>query len=171
MCHSLPRKGTTFNIYLPVLRQELGFTDMVSTEESELAIIGGDETILLVDDERFIRELGMDVLGRAGYEVLTATDGESALELYRQECGQIDLVILDLIMPGMGGSKCLEELLKIDPHAQVLIASGYSPDGPTKGALEAGARGFVSKPYDTRQLLHLIRQILDRKDRIESKLN
>jgi PAS domain S-box-containing protein len=171
MCHSQPRKGTTFKIYLPVLRQELGFTDMVSTTESELTIIGGDETILLVDDEKFIRELGLDVLGRAGYEVLTATDGESALELYRQERGQIDLVILDLIMPGMGGSKCLEELLKLDPHAQVLIASGYSPDGPTKGALEAGARGFVSKPYDTRQLLHLVRQILDRKDRIEPKLN
>ena len=78
------------------------------------------------------------------------------------EPGRIDLVILDLIMPGMGGSKCLEELLKIDPKAKVLIASGYSPDGPTKGELETGAEGFVSKPYDTGRLLDLVRKILDK---------
>ena len=62
----------------------------------------------------------------------------------------------------MGGSKCLEELLKIDPQAKILIASGYSPDGPTKGILETGAKGFVSKPYDTGQLLDLVRKILDK---------
>ena len=65
-------------------------------------------------------------------------------------------------MPGMGGSKCLEELLEIDPQVQVLIASGYSPDPPTRGALEIGATGFINKPYDTKQLLELVRKILDR---------
>jgi DNA-binding NarL/FixJ family response regulator len=85
------------------------------------------------------------------------------LELYQKERARIDLVILDLIMPGMGGSKCLEELLTMDPDTRVLIASGYSPDGPTKGALDTGAKGFVSKPYDTSQLLQLVRKILDRK--------
>jgi CheY-like chemotaxis protein len=66
--------------------------------------MGGDETILLVDDEKFIRELGVDVLGQAGYKVLTAGNGEQALEVYRKERDRVDLIILDLIMPGMGGS-------------------------------------------------------------------
>jgi PAS domain S-box-containing protein len=161
-CYSRPRTGTTFKIYLPSLRGEKEFIDMVDTKGSEVSVKGGNETILLVDDEEFIRELGTDVLGRAGYQVLTAADGEIGLELYRQKPGRIDLVILDLIMPGMGGSKCLEELLKIDPKAKVLIASGYSPDGPTKGELETGAKGFVSKPYDTGRLLELVRKILDK---------
>ncbi len=162
MCYSQPQEGTTFKIYLPVLRQEMGIKDTVDTQESRVPFKGGNETILLVDDEEFIRQLGVDVLRRAGYKVLTAAEGESALELYRREQGGIDLVILDLIMPGMGGSKCLEELLKLDPQAQVLIASGYSPDGPTKGVLETGASGIISKPYDTRQLLDLVREILDK---------
>ncbi|MDH3802377.1 MAG: PAS domain S-box protein, partial [Deltaproteobacteria bacterium] len=161
-CYSRPEVGTTFRIYLPTIEPEAVPVDVLIVPEPEGLATGGNETILLVDDEEFIRELGVDVLGRAGYTVLTANNGENALELYRQERARIDLVILDLIMPGMGGSKCLEELLTIDPHTRVLIASGYSPDGPTKGALDRGAKGFVSKPYDTNQLLQLIREILDR---------
>ena len=162
-CYSRPEVGTTFRIYLPTIEPETVPVDVLIAPEPEGLARGGSETILLVDDEEFIRELGVDVLGSAGYTVLTASNGENALELYGQERARIDLVILDLIMPGMGGSKCLEELLTIDPHTRVLIASGYSPDGPTKGALDAGAKGFVSKPYDTSQLLQLVREILDRK--------
>jgi DNA-binding NarL/FixJ family response regulator len=65
-------------------------------------------------------------------------------------------------MPGMGGGKCLEGLLKIDPQAQILIASGYSPDASTKGTLEAGAAAFINKPYDTKKLLDLVRKVLDK---------
>jgi PAS domain S-box-containing protein len=162
-CYSRPEVGTTFRIYLPTIEPETLPVNVFMAPEPEGDVRGGNETILLVDDEEFIRELGVDVLGRAGYTVLTASNGESALDLYRQERARIDLVILDLIMPGMGGTKCLEELLKVDPHTRVLIASGYSPDGPTKGALDTGAKGFVSKPYDTNQLLQLIRKILDDK--------
>ena len=161
-CYSRPEVGTTFRIYLPTIEPETVPVDVLIAPEPKGFARGGNETILLVDDEEFIRELGVDVLGRAGYTVLTASNGENALELYQQERARIDLVILDLIMPGMGGSKCLEELLKMDPETRVLIASGYSPDGPTKGALETGAKGFVSKPYDTSQLLKLVRKILDR---------
>ena len=161
-CYSRPEEGTTFRIYLPTIEPETVPVDVLIAPEPEGLARGGNETILLVDDEEFIRELGVDVLGRVGYTVLTASNGENALELYRQERARIDLVILDLIMPGMGGNKCLEELLKIDPHTRVLIASGYSPDAPTKGALDTDAKGFVSKPYDTRQLLQLVREILDR---------
>jgi CheY-like chemotaxis protein len=162
-CYSRPEVGTTFRIYLPTIEPEIVPVDVLIAPDPEGLARGGNETILLVDDEEFIRELGVDVLGRAGYTVLTASNGEDALELYQKERARIDLVILDLIMPGMGGSKCLEELLKMDPDTRVLIASGYSPDGPTKGALDTGAKGFVSKPYDTSQLLQLVRKILDRK--------
>jgi CheY-like chemotaxis protein len=162
-CYSRLEIGTTFRIYLPTIEPETVPVNVFMASEPEGDVRGGNETILLVDDEEFIRELGVDVLGRAGYTVLTASNGEDALELYQKERARIDLVILDLIMPGMGGSKCLEELLKMDPDTRVLIASGYSPDGPTKGALDTGAKGFVSKPYDTSQLLQLVRKILDRK--------
>ena len=161
MCYSRPGSGTSFRIYLPSLEAATEHEELVESQESKSPAMGGDETILLVDDEKFIRELGVDVLGQAGYTVLTASNGEQALEVYRRERAQIDLIILDLIMPGMGGSKCLEELLKIGSQTLVLIASGYSPDASTKGALETGAAGFINKPYDTKQLLELVRKILD----------
>ena len=69
--------------------------------------------------------------------------------------------MLDLIMPGMGGKPCLEELLKIDPDVKILVASGYSADGPTKQALSSGAKGFVAKPFDMRQVLEMVRKTID----------
>ena len=132
-------------------------------QQKNLEIRGGTETILLVDDDHFIRELGEEMLCRFGYRVVAASDGESALEIFREQKESISLVILDLIMPGMGGSKCLKELLKISPRARILVASGYSPDASTKGALEVGAAAFINKPYDNKQLLELVRKILDKK--------
>ena len=73
----------------------------------------------------------------------------------------ISLVILDLIIPKMGGKQCLEEVLKIDPQARVLIASGYTVTGSSNEALAVGAKGFVNKPYDTRELLTTVREVLD----------
>ena len=163
MCHSRPGSGTSFRIYLPALETAAGYEEVMESLESKSPAKGGSETILLVDDEEFIRELGVDVLGQAGYTVLAASNGEQALDVYRCEGERIDLVILDLIMPGMGGSKCLKELLKISPRARILVASGYSPDASTKGALEVGAAAFINKPYDNKQLLELVRKILDKK--------
>jgi CheY-like chemotaxis protein len=162
MCFSRPGSGTSFRIYLPVSEVARDHEEVGESLESKSPAMGGDETILLVDDEEFIRELGVDVLGQAGYTVLTASNGEQALEVYRKEQAHIDLIILDLIMPGMGGKKCLAELHKIGPQARVLIASGYSPDASTKGALETGAAGFINKPYDNKQLLDLVRKVLDK---------
>jgi two-component system cell cycle sensor histidine kinase/response regulator CckA len=93
--------------------------------------------------------------------VLTAPDAESALDLYRGCASDVDLIILDLIMPGMGGKRCMEEILKMNPEAKVVIASGYSIHGPTKEAIDAGARGFISKPYDISQMLRAVREGLD----------
>jgi two-component system cell cycle sensor histidine kinase/response regulator CckA len=161
MCYSEPGEGTIFKIYLPATEKE---------KEEERAPIerelprGGSETILLVDDEPFLRDLGELMLTKFGYRVLAAADGESALALYRKRQEAISLVILDLIMPGMGGGRCLEELLKIDPRVRVVISSGYSVNGPTKEALEAGARGFVGKPYEVRQMLKVVRAVLDEEE-------
>ncbi len=156
-CYSEVGHGTTFNIYLPAI---------ISLDRSDLAIItsmpqGGTETILLVDDEGLIRDLAQRILSKAGYTILTASNGEEALDLYRSNKGNISLVVLDLIMPGMGGKRCLEELLVMDPNVKILVASGYSADGPTKQALSSGAKGFVAKPFDMRQVLEMVRKTID----------
>jgi DNA-binding NtrC family response regulator len=122
---------------------------------------GGMERILLVDDEEFVRSPGQQYLTKFGYTVLTASDGGKALELYRKEQERIDLVILDLIMPGMSGRKCLEELIKMNPQVKVLIASGYSANESTKETIELGAKGYIGKPYNMNQMLKVVRQVLD----------
>ncbi|MCD4717297.1 MAG: response regulator, partial [Desulfobacterales bacterium] len=71
------------------------------------------------------------------------------------------LIILDLILPGIGGKQCLKEILKVNPRAQVIVTSGYSADGSAKETIESKAKGFVSKPYDGRELLNLVRKVLD----------
>jgi PAS domain S-box-containing protein len=158
VCFSEPDEGTTFKIYLPTIDST---EEARKAEEHMTAPEGGSETILLVDDEEPIRSLGTQILEEFGYTVLTAADGESALQLYSEEQKKIDLVILDLIMPGMGGKLCLVELLKTNLEAKVTIASGYSPDGPTREILKNGAKGFISKPYDLRQMLKVVREVLD----------
>jgi PAS domain S-box-containing protein len=158
ICHSKSGEGTSFKIYLPVTERE---TDMIEKSESESPPEGGTETILLVDDEGSVLDLGERILTRFGYTVMTACSGEKALELYRQNKEQIDLVILDLIMPGMGGTKCLEELLKLNSHIQVLIASGYSSEDGTKEEIKKRARGSIIKPYNITQILKAVREVLD----------
>ncbi len=156
-CYSEPGEGTTFKTYFPAVEMEIS-PDVAATGIMQAF---GTGTILLVDDEEFIRDLGRRILERSGYTVLTASGGKEALELYRREREKISLVILDVIMPEMGGKQCLEELLRIDPNARILIASGYSGEGPAKDALQGGAKRFVSKPFDMRQLLQTVRKVLD----------
>ena len=157
MCYSEQGEGTTFKVYLPVIEQEAVLKD----ERDEMPQKGGTETILIVDDDERIRNLGHEVLSKVGYKVVVAQDGEGTLDLYREEMDEIDLIILDLMMPGMGGQKCLEKLLNIDPMVKVIIASGYSPKGPAKDAIDGGAKGFLSKPYEIPQMLKMVREILD----------
>jgi PAS domain S-box-containing protein len=159
-CSSEPDKGTRFKIYLPVVELE---PETVKAKK-EVPVEGGSETVLLVDDEEFIRELGVQLLQEAGYRVLTAANGEIALDFYGKEYKRIDLVIMDLIMPGMGGKRCVEEILEINPQAKVLVATGYSLDRPTQEVMDAGAQGFITKPYDLEKMLKAVRQVLDRDD-------
>jgi CheY-like chemotaxis protein len=157
MCYSEPGHGTTFKIYFPAIQTE----EHSETPTSKVAIQGGTETILVVDDEDLLRDLATTILNRFGYKVITACNGKEALEIYQREGKRISLVILDLIMPEMDGRQCLVEILRIDPNAQVLIASGYSESGPANGAVTTGAKGFVDKPYNMRRLLTAVREVLD----------
>ncbi len=158
-CESEPGRGTAFRIYLPAHEVE-GDTDVKTSGEFSAL---GEGTILLVDDEDFVRQLGQRILEKAGYTVITATNGLEAVEVYRERGNQISLVILDLIMPVMDGNQCLEEILRLDPTARVLIASGYSPDGTIRETLEGGTKRFVGKPYNLKQLLKTVRDALNEK--------
>jgi two-component system, cell cycle sensor histidine kinase and response regulator CckA len=157
ICYSEPSHGTIFKIYFPVL------VSGDELPEIEISAIprGGSETILLVDDEPLIRDFGSRILMRAGYKVIAASNGKEALELYQACCHEIAVVILDLIMPEMGGKQCLAGLLSLDPSAKVIIASGYSASDATREALTSGAKGFVNKPYDMRQVLNIVRAVID----------
>jgi PAS domain S-box-containing protein len=157
-CDSRPGRGTTFKIYLPAIEGKSA-PDIAVTTGDTPAI--GTETILLADDEERIRNTVEHVLTCSGYTVISADNGKQGLEIYRERKDEIDLVILDLIMPDMGGEQCLEEILKLDPAAKVIIASGYSTRGATKEVTERGARGFIAKPFDAGELLRVVRGILD----------
>ncbi|MEW6112660.1 MAG: PAS domain S-box protein [Thermodesulfobacteriota bacterium] len=156
-CYSEQGEGTTFKIYFPALASEEGPKEAFASPMPR----GGSETILLVDDEELIRDLGSRMLTRAGYDVVTASNGEDALKAFHQRGNEISLVILDLVMPGMGGKECLAKLLEVDPKVRVLIASGFAVNGPTRETIESGAKGYVRKPFDTRQLLGTVRTALD----------
>ena len=160
-CSSEVGKGATFEIYLPAIGQVDAAT---GRETDQTSLKGGSETILVVDDETSVRALATQTLQRLGYKVLAAHSGESALAIYRAHKGQVDLVVLDLGMPGMGGHRCLRELIKIDPGARVVIASGYSDGSHEEASLEAGAMGFIGKPYELKDLAAQVRTYLDKKD-------
>ncbi|MBF0528411.1 MAG: PAS domain S-box protein [Deltaproteobacteria bacterium] len=161
-CYSEIGQGTTFKIYLPAIEQKEITSD--SSSEEQLPI-GGTETILLVDDETSIRDSASTGLKRFGYKVITATSGEEALEIFIAQRDKVKLVLLDIGMPGMGGYRCLQEILLVDPSAKILISSGYSADGRMKNTLKAGAAGYVGKPYQLNDLLYKIRAVLDEKSK------
>ncbi|MFH0960794.1 MAG: response regulator, partial [Pseudomonadota bacterium] len=157
-CYSELGHGATFKIYLPARQTDSDLEAPIH----ETIVTGGTETILLVDDEDDIRDLGATLLSEFGYNIITAGNGKEAIEIYKREGYRISLVILDLIMPVMDGRQCLTEILRVNPESKVVIASGYSESGPANGVMSAGAMGFVQKPYDIRQLLNTIREILDK---------
>jgi DNA-binding NtrC family response regulator len=157
LCESKPNKGATFRIYFPVTEQGR----VVKELREDKGFTGGTETILLVDDEDPIRNLGEQIFTKHGYTVLKAPGGESALKIYEEKKDGIDLIILDLIMPGMGGKKCLEGLLQINPDVKVVVASGYSPEGTVESFLEGGAKHFISKPFNMKEMIQVVREVLD----------
>jgi signal transduction histidine kinase/CheY-like chemotaxis protein len=148
--------GTTFSIYLPATYKIA--PKKVTTPDR---FIKGEETILLVDDEAGILNIGDRFLKKFGYTVLEAKSGIEAVEIYKAHKDSIDLVILDMIMPNMGGGKTYDILKEINPHVKVLLSSGYSIDGQATEILNRGCNGFIQKPFDMGGLSVKIREILD----------
>ena len=159
-CYSESGVGTTFKVYLPTGEPAAEETDASS---SALLPAMGTETILLVDDEELIRDLGTRILKQVGYTIIAAENGKKALEIYKERRGEIALVILDMIMPEMGGKECLNRLVELNPKIKVIIASGFSLDGPVKDAVQTLSKGFVGKPFDVKQLRWTVRRALEEK--------
>lgn len=157
-CESEPGKGTVFSIYFPEIKTGCE-SKKVKTEKT--GRLEGNETILIADDEKSITELYASALKEFGYQVITAQNGEDALEIFSCRKNRIDLVILDLGMPGMGGFKCMLEMKKINPDIKILVASGYSEVFNTEDLLKSGAGGFIQKPFKLKNILEKIRITLD----------
>jgi DNA-binding NtrC family response regulator len=160
-CRSTPGKGTRFQIYLPAVKP----IPQSKPVADKAVSLKGSETILLVDDDETIRFTGKETLENAGYRVLTASEGETALDVYGQEAGKIHLVLLDLIMPGMDGARCLQQLLQTDPAVNVAIISGHCPDDQTMQAMKTANSRYLRKPYSGEQLLRTVREALDNRRR------
>jgi len=159
VCESEPGQGTTFRICLAIAasQEPLG----VIHEQRSNAELTGTETILLVDDEDQVRDVGKAMLKRSGYEVVTASSGEEALDIYRESGADIDLVILDLSMPGIGGRVCFESLREMDAAVQVIISSGYALDGQTVPSGLPQDCAFLGKPFQMNEMLLMVRQVLE----------
>jgi CheY-like chemotaxis protein len=136
--------------------------DMQAPHNVEDPSLCGDETILLVDDEDMIWDVIIDMLQELGYTVLLAGNGREAVEIYRENPEMIDLVILDMVMPEMDGHEAFFELKKLDPQVKVLLSSGYVSEEDARDVLEAGAAGFLQKPYRMEALARKIRRICGR---------
>lgn len=147
--------GATFTIYLPASKKNI-----IETAPIEQEILTGSETVLLVDDEKLIIDVGVELLKRMGYRVLTATHGNQAVETYRQHKEAIAIVILDLVMPQIGGGEIYDRLKEVDSNVKVLLSSGYSVDGQASEILNRGCDGFIQKPFRLDELSKKIRAIL-----------
>jgi len=154
--YSKKGKGTTFNIYLPASDKSVS-AERQSTGEN----LAGTETVLLVDDDEMIVTVGEQILSRLGYKVIIAKGGREAIELYKENQPKIDMVILDMIMPDVGGKMAYEKLKEINPDIKVLLASGYSLTGQAQEILDKGCNGFIQKPFSLKDLSLKLRQILD----------
>jgi len=148
--------GTTFNIYLPVSNKEV-----FQETPMEGRMIRGSETILLVDDEEMIIYVGRAMLERLGYRVFTAPGGRQAVEAVTEMGNEIDLVILDMIMPGMDGGKTFDRIREIKPDLPVMLSSGYAINGQANEIMSRGCNGFIQKPFNISEFSKQVRKILD----------
>ena len=148
--------GTTFTIFLPAT--EKGVEDHT---EAEARLIKGSGTLLIVDDEEMVLDVGVNMLERLGYNVLKAHNGTEAVDIFKTHNDKIKMVILDIIMPDMGGGTVYEKMKSVNPEVKVLLSSGYSVDGQAIELLERGCAGFLQKPFTLEELSKKIGQILE----------
>lgn len=149
-------EGATFNIYLPASEREV-------TKETELVgeLVKGTETVLLVDDEQMVIDVGRSMLEEIGYKAIVAEGGQAAIDLYQENSEEINVVILDMIMPDISGGETYDRLKEINPDIKVLLCSGYSINGQATEILNRGCNGFIQKPFKLKDLSQKMRKILD----------
>ena len=150
--------GATFSIFLPASEKRVR-----KPVKSADRVIRGGGTVLLVDDEEVILEVSQDLLKAMGYRVLLAKDGKEALEIFKKNQDVIDIVVLDMVMPNMGGGEAYDSMREIKPDIKVLLSSGFSVDGEATEILERGCDGFIQKPFTMKELSAKIREILEKK--------
>ncbi|MBA4366540.1 MAG: hypothetical protein C0403_02760 [Desulfobacterium sp.] len=154
--YSEPNKGTIFKIFLPASTKK-----MDQTEKTDYQLKKGNETILLIDDEYDFRDTGEEMLRIMGYEVITARNGRHATEIFSTMPDAIDLIILDMIMPVMGGGDAFNILKKIRPNVKIILSSGYTTDNEAAEILSRGCNNFIQKPFDIIELSIKVRETLD----------
>ena len=150
--------GSTFNIYLPASEKEI-----IEEKKPVGDTLKGSETVLFVDDEDMIIEVAGELFEQLGYKVLIARSGKEAIETYEKNKEQVDIVLLDMIMPDMSGSDTYDRMKELDPDIKVLLASGYSINGQATEIMDRGCNGFIQKPFKMKELSQKLREILDKK--------
>ncbi len=155
---SKKRHGTTFSIYLPASHEK----GLIKEKRLPEKTLKGKEAILLVDDEDIVLDVGEEMLKALGYKALLAKSGKEAIELYNKNLDNIDMVLLDMVMPDMGGGETYDRMKDINPDIKVLLLSGYSIEGQATEILKRGCNGFIQKPFDMKELSQRVREILDK---------
>ncbi|HRI88592.1 MAG TPA: response regulator, partial [Candidatus Hydrogenedentes bacterium] len=148
-------QGTRFEIYLP----SAGQTIVQPKPENGTLVKRDRETIMVVDDEQLLRAVLQDILEMSGYDVVQASTGEEAIEVYSERGNEISVVIMDIVMPGMGGARALEELWKINPKLRCIVSSGFGGESIAEKHDSQFLR-FVPKPFSTTNVTSAIVDLL-----------
>jgi PAS domain S-box-containing protein len=156
--YSEAEQGSTFNVYLPVVGGE---AEAAKTQPDQADLPRGKETVMLVDDEETVIDVGTKLLEMLGYSVITARGGKEALQLHQNNGHSIDLVVLDMIMPDMGGGETFDQLKAAQPDLKVLLSSGYSLNDQAKEILSRGCDAFIQKPFNMQELSRKLREVLE----------
>lgn len=143
VCESEKGKGSEFRVYFPSIE----FLEKTQEVYHKPINTATTETILLVEDELLVAELGTRILSGSGHNIIQSANGKKALEIFRDKMNEISLVVLDIMMPEMSGVDCLRELVKIDPYVKVVIATGFSIDAQTQEEIDPFVKGIVKKPF------------------------
>jgi CheY-like chemotaxis protein len=153
---SAPGRGTTFRLLLP--RGDGQHRSAGAQQQDE--VVTGEGTVLVVDDEEVVRKMLHRALTGMGYEVLTAADGPKGIEVFQEAHSRIDAVVLDMVMPRLGGEQTYHRLREIDPDVPVLIASGYARNSGVDRLTQAGAAGFLAKPFRLDELSRQLHRVV-----------
>ena len=148
-------RGSTFFIYLPASKRK---PQKVSEETTQFAT--GSGTVLLVDDEQNVLAVTSQMLTKSGYTVIEAKTGREAIESYTRDREKIDLIILDMVMPEIGGGDVYDSIKALNPRAKVLLASGYSLEGQAREIMKRGCDGFIQKPFSLKELASKVKMIM-----------